>query len=217
MLMHAEHLEATYGVGPHTISVPRICSADDINASDFENAISDDIFQKIVAVIRISVPYTGMIVSTRESQRSREKVLALGVSQLSGGSRTSVGGYVHEETPEENSAQFDVSDRRTLDEIVAWLLRLGYIPSFCTACYREGRTGDRFMSLVKTGQIANCCAPNALMTLQEYLEDYASPETRELGVKMIREQMEQIPNPAIRRRALENLERISEGKRDFRF
>ena len=217
LLMHAEHLEATYGVGPHTISVPRICSADDINASDFENAISDDIFQKIVAVIRISVPYTGMIVSTRESQRSREKVLALGVSQLSGGSRTSVGGYVHEETPEENSAQFDVSDRRTLDEIVAWLLRLGYIPSFCTACYREGRTGDRFMSLVKTGQIANCCAPNALMTLQEYLEDYASPETRELGVKMIREQMEQIPNPAIRRRALENLERISEGKRDFRF
>ena len=217
MLMHAEHLEATYGVGPHTISVPRICSADDINASDFENAISDDIFQKIVAVIRISVPYTGMIVSTRESQRSREKVLALGVSQLSGGSRTSVGGYVHEETPEENSAQFDVSDRRTLDEIVAWLLRLGYIPSFCTACYREGRTGDRFMSLIKTGQIANCCAPNALMTLQEYLEDYASPETRELGVKMIREQMEQIPNPAIRRRALENLERISEGKRDFRF
>ena len=217
MLMHAEHLEATYGVGPHTISVPRICSADDINASDFENAISDDIFQKIVAVIRISVPYTGMIVSTRESQRSREKVLALGVSQLSGGSRTSVGGYVHEETPEENSAQFDVSDRRTLDEIVAWLLHLGYIPSFCTACYREGRTGDRFMSLVKTGQIANCCAPNALMTLQEYLEDYASPETRELGVKMIREQMEQIPNPAIRRRALENLERISEGKRDFRF
>ena len=168
-------------------------------------------------MIRISVPYTGMIVSTRESQRSREKVLALGVSQLSGGSRTSVGGYVHEETPEENSAQFDVSDRRTLDEIVAWLLHLGYIPSFCTACYREGRTGDRFMSLVKTGQIANCCAPNALMTLQEYLEDYASPETRELGVKMIREQMEQIPNPAIRRRALENLERISEGKRDFRF
>lgn len=217
MLMHAEHLEATYGVGPHTISVPRICSADDINASDFENAISDEIFQKIVAVIRISVPYTGMIVSTRESQRSREKVLALGVSQLSGGSRTSVGGYVHEETPEENSAQFDVSDRRTLDEIVFWLLRLGYIPSFCTACYREGRTGDRFMSLVKTGQIANCCAPNALMTLQEYLEDYASPETRELGVKMIREQMEQIPNPAIRRRALENLERISEGQRDFRF
>ena len=217
LLMHAEHLEATYSVGPHTISVPRICSADDIDASTFENAISDEIFQKIVAVIRISVPYTGMIISTRESQRSREKVLALGVSQISGGSRTSVGGYATEELPEENSAQFDVSDHRSLDEIVAWLLKLGYIPSFCTACYREGRTGDRFMSLVKTGQIANCCAPNALMTLQEYLCDYASPETRQLAEDMIRKQMEEIPNPAIRKRALENLERIAEGKRDFRF
>ena len=217
LLMHAEHLEATYGVGPHTSSVPRICSADDIDAHDFQNAISDEIFQKIVAVIRIAVPYTGMIISTRESQASREKVLELGVSQISGGSKTSVGGYATPEIPEENSAQFDVSDTRTLDEIVAWLLKLGYIPSFCTACYREGRTGDRFMSLVKTGQIANCCAPNALMTLQEYLEDYASPETRELGVRMIREQMEKIPNPAIRRRALENLTAIAQGKRDFRF
>ena len=217
LLMHAEHLEATFGVGPHTISVPRICSADDIDKADFENAISDETFQKIVAVIRISVPYTGMIISTRESQRSREKVLALGISQISGGSRTSVGGYAEEELPEENSAQFDVSDHRSLDEIVAWLLKLGYIPSFCTACYREGRTGDRFMSLVKTGQIANCCAPNALMTLQEYLCDYASPETRQLAEDMIRKQMEEIPNPAIRKRALENLERIAEGKRDFRF
>ncbi|MCF2582356.1 [FeFe] hydrogenase H-cluster radical SAM maturase HydG [Bacteroides caecigallinarum] len=217
LLMHAEHLEATYGVGPHTISVPRICSADDINAADFENAISDEIFQKIVAIIRIAVPYTGMIISTRESQKSREKVLELGISQISGGSRTSVGGYAVEETPEENSSQFDISDNRTLDEIVSWLLKLGYIPSFCTACYREGRTGDRFMSLVKTGQIANCCSPNALMTLQEYLVDYASPETKALGTKMIREQMEKIPNPAIKRRAIENLKYIGEGKRDFRF
>lgn len=217
LLMHAEHLEATYGVGPHTISVPRICSAEDINAADFENAISDEIFQKIVAIIRIAVPYTGMIISTRESQKSREKVLELGISQISGGSRTSVGGYAVEETPEENSSQFDISDNRTLDEIVSWLLKLGYIPSFCTACYREGRTGDRFMSLVKTGQIANCCSPNALMTLQEYLEDYASPETKALGTKMIREQMEKIPNPAIKRRAIENLKYIGEGKRDFRF
>lgn len=217
LLMHAEHLEATYGVGPHTISVPRICSADDINAADFENAISDEIFQKIVAIIRIAVPYTGMIISTRESQQSREKVLSLGVSQISGGSRTSVGGYAEKEIPEENSAQFDISDNRTLDEIVAWLLKLGYIPSFCTACYREGRTGDRFMSLVKTGQIANCCAPNALMTLQEYLEDYASPETKALGVKMIQELIEQVPNPAIRKRAIENLKKITEGERDFRF
>lgn len=217
LLMHAEHLEATYGVGPHTISVPRICPADDIDTAIFENAISDEVFQKIVAVTRISVPYTGMIISTRESQRSREKVLELGVSQLSGGSRTTVGGYAHPELPEENSAQFDISDNRTLDEIVAWLLRLGYIPSFCTACYREGRTGDRFMSLVKTGQIANCCAPNALMTLKEYLEDYASPETRALASEMIEKEIEKTPNPAIRRRALENLKRIAEGKRDFRF
>lgn len=217
LLMHAEHLEATYGVGPHTISVPRICPADDIDTATFENAISDEVFQKIVAVTRISVPYTGMIISTRESQRSREKVLELGVSQLSGGSRTTVGGYAHPELPEENSAQFDISDNRTLDEIVAWLLRLGYVPSFCTACYREGRTGDRFMSLVKTGQIANCCAPNALMTLKEYLEDYASPETRALASEMIEKEIEKTPNPAIRRRALENLERIAEGKRDFRF
>ena len=217
LLMHAEHLEATYGVGPHTISVPRICPADDIDTATFENAISDEVFQKIVAVTRISVPYTGMIISTRESQRSREKVLELGVSQLSGGSRTTVGGYAHPELPEENSAQFDISDNRTLDEIVAWLLRLGYVPSFCTACYREGRTGDRFMSLVKTGQIANCCAPNALMTLKEYLEDYASPETRALASEMIEKEIEKTPNPAIRRRALENLKRIAEGKRDFRF
>ncbi len=218
LLMHAEHLEATFGVGPHTISVPRICPADDIDTNDFENAVSDEVFQRIVAVIRLSVPYTGMIISTRESQRSREKVLELGISQISGGSRTSVGGYAESDLLEENSAQFDISDHRTLDEVVAWLLRLGYIPSFCTACYREGRTGDRFMSLVKTGQIANCCTPNALMTLQEYLEDYASPETRVLGDEMILRQMEEIPNPAIRRRALENLARIKkEGKRDFRF
>ena len=217
LLMHAEHLEAAFGVGPHTISVPRICPADDIDAGSFKDAISDEVFQKIVAVIRISVPYTGMIISTRESQRSRERALELGISQISGGSRTSVGGYAEAELPEESSAQFDISDHRTLDEVVAWLLKLGYIPSFCTACYREGRTGDRFMSLVKTGQIANCCTPNALMTLQEYLEDYASPETRLLGTDMIRRQMEEIPNPAIRRRAVENLTRIKEGKRDFRF
>ena len=185
LLMHAEHLEATYGVGPHTISVPRICAADDIDTQDYPNAISDEIFRKIVAVTRIAVPYTGIIVSTRESQASREEVLALGVSQISGGSRTSVGGYVEPELPTNSSAQFDVSDRRSLDEVVNWLLQLGYIPSFCTACYRKGRTGDRFMSLVKTGQIANCCAPNALMTLKEYLSDYASEDTRLKGEAMI--------------------------------
>lgn len=217
LLMHAEHLEAAFGVGPHTISVPRICPADDIETKDFPNAISDEMFCRLVAVIRIAVPYTGMIISTRESEAVRRKVLELGISQISGGSRTSVGGYAVPETKEENSAQFDISDRRTLDEIVNWLLDLGHIPSFCTACYREGRTGDRFMSLVKRGQIANCCQPNALMTLKEYLEDYASPETREKGIHLIHEEMERIPNPKIREIALRNLHEIEEGKRDFRF
>ncbi len=217
LLMHAEHLEAAMGVGPHTISVPRICPADDISTDDFENAIDDETFQKIVAVIRIAVPYTGMIISTRESKTCREKVLDLGISQISGGSRTSVGGYVEEEPEEENSAQFDVTDRRSLDQVVNWLLELGYIPSFCTACYREGRTGDRFMSLVKSGQIANCCQPNALMTLKEYLEDYASPDTRAKGEKVIQEELEKIPREKTKEIAAKNLKEIEAGKRDFRF
>lgn len=215
LLMHAEHLEAAQGVGPHTISVPRICDADDIEKSDFSNAVSDEIFKRIVAVIRIAVPYTGMIISTRESPRCREQVLELGISQISGGSRTSVGGYVHEE--EENSAQFDVSDTRSLDEVVRWLLKLGYVPSFCTACYREGRTGDRFMSLVKSGQIANCCQPNALMTLKEYLEDYASPETKALGEQVIQKELAHIGSDKVRQIVVRNLKEIEEGKRDFRF
>lgn len=216
VIMHAEHLEAKFGVGPHTISVPRVCPADDIDPSEL-NAISDDIFQKIVAVIRIAVPYTGMIVSTRESKDSREKVLSLGISQISGGSRTSVGGYVNEEPIEENSAQFDITDRRSLDEVVNWLLGLGYIPSFCTACYREGRTGDRFMSLLKSGQIVNCCQPNALMTLKEYLEDYASEDTRQKGNRVIQEQLQVITNPVVRERAAQYIDNIQSGQRDFRF
>lgn len=217
IIMHAEHLEAKFGVGPHTISVPRVCPADDIDPDEFDNGISDEIFQKIVAVIRIAVPYTGMIVSTRESQQSREKVLDMGISQISGGSRTSVGGYVEEEPEEENSSQFDVSDRRTLDEVVNWLLGMGYIPSFCTACYREGRTGDRFMKLLKSGQIVNCCQPNALMTLKEYLEDYASPDTKAKGEKVIQEQLELITNPVVKEKAREYIENIHQGQRDFRF
>lgn len=216
LMMHAEHLEKVFGVGPHTISVPRIRNADDIDAASFENAVSDELFAKMVAVIRIAVPYTGMIISTRESQATREKVLDLGVSQLSGGSRTSVGGYAAPEEAE-HSEQFDVSDTRTLDEIVNWLLELGYIPSFCTACYREGRTGDRFMSLVKSGQIANCCQPNALMTLQEYLEDYASEETRRRGEAVIQRELEKVASDKIRAAAARNLEEIRRGKRDFRF
>lgn len=217
LLMHAEHLEAAMGVGPHTISVPRIRPADDINPDEFTNAISDEIFAKIVAVLRITVPYTGLIVSTRESQKTREKVLELGVSQISGGSSTSVGGYVEKEKEDENSAQFDVNDTRTLDEIVNWLLEMGHIPSFCTACYREGRTGDRFMSLVKSGQIANCCQPNALMTLKEYLEDYASEDTKKKGEEVIRNEIPRITNEKVKKIALEHLEELNEGKRDFRF
>lgn len=214
LLMHAEHLEAAFGVGPHTVSVPRICPADNINVEDFENAISDEIFEKIVAVIRISVPYTGMIISTRESQKSRERALKLGVSQLSGGSHTSVGGYEHDDN---ETSQFDINDRRTLDEVVSWLLDLGYTPSFCTACYREGRTGDRFMKLVKSGQIANICAPNALMTLKEYLQDYASPETKRKGEEMIKQEIVKVPNEKIREKAIKNIIAIENGGSDFRF
>ena len=216
LLMHAEHLEARFGVGPHTISVPRIRPAEDIDTNDFPNAVSDETFRRLVAMLRLAVPYTGMIISTRESQRSREEVLEVGVSQLSGGSRTSVGGYA-DEVAAEKSEQFDISDHRSLDEIVEWLLKLGYIPSFCTACYREGRTGDRFMSLAKRGLIGNCCAPNALMTLGEYLEDYASPATRALGEKMIAEELKAIPAEKVRRITEQRMRDIKQGKRDFRF
>lgn len=220
ILMHAEHLEAKFGVGPHTISVPRLRPANDIDVSDFPESLSDEIFQKIVAIIRLAVPYTGMIVSTRESQETREKVLHLGVSQISGASSTSVGGYADraEGIKEEvTSAQFDVDDDRTLDEVVNWLLDMDYIPSFCTACYREGRTGDRFMSLCKSGQIANCCQPNAIMTLKEYLEDYASESTKELGENLINKEVKKIPKDKVREIVKERLVKIQSGERDFRF
>ena len=220
LLMHAEHLEAVHGVGPHTISVPRLRRASDIDPDVFDNGIDDDIFAKIVACIRIAVPYTGMIISTRESEVCREKVLELGVSQISGGSRTSVGGYAGY-TPDErphDTEQFDVSDQRSLDEVVKWLMDQGHIPSFCTACYREGRTGDRFMALCKVGQIQNCCHPNALMTLQEYLTDYASPETRAVGEALIAREIQNVPDEKRRQRAIEYLDEIKNGgKRDFRF
>lgn len=218
LLMHAEHLKAAFGVGPHTISVPRLRHADDIDADAFDNGIDDDTFAKIVACIRIAVPYTGMIISTRESQTCRERVLHLGVSQISGGSRTSVGGYCEPEPEDAKSEQFDVSDRRTLDEVVHWLMELGYIPSFCTACYREGRTGDRFMSLCKSGQIQNCCHPNALMTLKEYLMDYASPATKALGNQLIEREVLNVPNEKARAVVLKNLRLIEQdNRRDFRF
>ncbi|GHU54467.1 hypothetical protein FACS1894132_09150 [Clostridia bacterium] len=237
ILMHAEHLEAVKGVGPHTISVPRIRDAEDIDSTKFKNGVPDDIFQKIVAILRIAVPYTGMIISTRESQTTREKILDIGVSQISGGSSTSVGGYderniklqKHLENNAEhdvlkkqadisrNTSQFEISDSRTLDEVVNWLLELGFIPSFCTACYREGRTGDRFMSLVKNGQIANCCLPNALITLKEYLMDYATPDTKAKGEKLLQNELFTIPNEKVRKLATENIAQIENGERDFRF
>lgn len=218
LLMHAEHLEAVYGVGPHTISVPRIRKADDIDPSTFDNGIDDEIFAKIVACIRIAVPYTGMIISTRESQKCRERVLNLGVSQISGASKTSVGGYAHpEQESEEETAQFDVEDRRSLDEIVKWLMELGYVPSFCTACYREGRVGDRFMEICKEQKIHNFCHPNAIMTLEEYLEDYASPETRKVGEELIGKELKTLGNNKLKCAVEENLEKIKHGERDFRF
>lgn len=217
LLMHAEHLEAVYGVGPHTISVPRIRPADDIDPKTFKNSISDEIFQKIVACIRVAVPYTGMIVSTRESKECREKVLHLGISQISGASKTSVGGYDEECSTEDDSSQFEVNDTRTLDEVIKWLIDLGYIPSFCTACYREGRTGDRFMQLCKSKQILNCCHPNALITLEEYLEDYARPETKEAAEKQILKEIENVPNEKTREILKKNLGKIKQGQRDFRF
>ena len=217
LLMHAEHLEAAFGVGPHTISVPRICPADDIDPGTFDNGISDDTFAKIVACIRVAVPYTGMIISTRESPKVRERVLHLGISQISGGSRTSVGGYTVPENIDESTAQFDLSDHRTLDEVVKWLMEMDYIPSFCTACYREGRTGDRFMTLCKSGQINNCCLPNALMTLKEYLMDYASPETRAVGEALIEANLGDIPRERTREIVMERLQKIAQGERDFRF
>ena len=216
LLMHAEHLEAVHGVGPHTISVPRVKHADDIDPDEFDNGIDDETFLKICACIRVAVPYTGMIMSTRENQKVRERALHLGISQVSGGSRTSVGGYTEEERPHDTE-QFDVSDNRTLDEVVKWLMELGYIPSFCTACYREGRTGDRFMSLCKAGQIQNCCHPNALMTLKEYLMDYAAPETKAVGEALIQAELGNIPKEKVREICKDHLEKIEQGIRDFRF
>ena len=217
LLMHAEHLEAAFGVGPHAISVPRIKHADDIDPDAFDNGIDDDTFAKIVACIRIATPYAGMIISTRETKECRERLLNLGVSQISGGSKTSVGGYFKPMPDSEDSAQFDVSDRRPLDEVIKWLMELGYLPSFCTSCYREGRTGERFMEICKSQQIHNFCEPNAIMTLKEYLEDYASDETKEIGEKLIRKEIETIQNEKIKTAVIENLKKIEQGGRDYKF
>lgn len=219
ILMHAEHLEAVFGVGPHTISVPRICPADDIDPKTFSNAVPDDVFLKIVALIRLAVPYTGMIMSTRESARIRTEALKLGISQISGGSRTSVGGYTIkiEAQDDEHTAQFETNDRRSLDEIVHWLMENGYLPSFCTACYRAGRTGDRFMEFAKDGSIAAYCQANAIMTIKEYMCDYACPSTKKAGDILIASELPKIENEKIHKACVKRLERIEEGERDFRF
>ena len=217
LLMHAQHLEAGFSVDPHTISVPRIRKADDIDPSTFENGIDDDTFAKIVACIRIAVPYTGMIVSTRESKEVRERVLHLGISQISGGSKTSVGGYDKDDYTEEDSSQFDVVDNRPLDEVLNWLMEIGYLPSFCTACYREGRTGERFMEICKSKQIQNCCHPNAIITMKEYLQDYASEKTKKTGDKLLEQEILKIENEVTRKKTSEILKEIENGKRDFRF
>lgn len=215
LLMHAEHLETAKGVGPHTISVPRIRPADEVDLNDFSNAFPDEVFEKLVAILRIAVPYTGIIMSTRESEETRGRVLELGVSQISGASCTSVGGYAEKET--ENSAQFEINDTRTLDEVVNWLLTLGYIPSFCTACYREGRTGDRFMRLVKSGAIADVCHPNALITLKEYLEDYALPDTKAKGETVIKNEVDNLRNAKVKEVVIKHIDKMNSGQRDFRF
>ena len=217
LLMHAEHLEAAFGVGPHTISVPRIKKADDINPDEFDNGIDDDIFAKIVACIRIAVPYTGMIISTRESEKCRERVLHLGISQISGGSKTSVGGYFNPMPEDEDSSQFDVSDRRSLDEVIRWLMELGYLPSFCTACYGSGRTGDRFMEICKSQQIHNFCHPNAILTLKEFLEDYASSNTKTVGEKLIAKEVDTLEDKKIKEIVEKDLAKIHNGERNFKF
>jgi len=219
MLMHAEHLEAALGVGPHTLSVPRIRAAAGVDASHFPHLVSDDNFKKLVAVLRLAVPYTGMILSTREPQGYREEVIALGISQVSAGSCTGVGGYAHAGKLgfEETKGQFEPEDHRTPTEVLKDLLHDGYIPSYCTACYREGRTGDRFMQLAKTGQIANVCQANAILTLQEYLEDYGDDELRALGNAAIARELDAIPSDRTREKAKQFLAMIKAGTRDLRF
>lgn len=219
MLMQAEHLEAALGVGPHTLSVPRIRAAEGVDSKDFPYLVSDDDFKKIVAVLRLAVPYTGMILSTREPMGYRDEVVALGISQVSAGSCTGVGGYAHANKLgfEDMVPQFEPEDRRSPSEVLKDLLKDGYIPSYCTACYREGRTGDRFMRLAKSGQIANVCQPNALLTLQEYIQDYGDDELRTMGEQVIGKELASITNPKAREVTESYLQRIKSGERDLRF
>lgn len=225
-LMLVGNLEKVFGVGPHTISVPRMRAAEDVDLTTYPHLVTDDQFMKIVAVLRLSVPYTGMIISTREDPEFRDRVIDLGISQMSAGSCVGVGGYkarldsfkhgARDAAPD-NTPQFQVHDSRTPDEILRHICESGQIPSYCTACYRSGRTGDRFMALAKTGKIGEVCQPNAILTFKEYLVDYAEPETRAVGEEAIRKHLADIPNPDIRRRTEEELRKIESGKRDLYF
>ena len=217
MLMHIEHLEAVMGVGPHTISVPRLRPAEGVSFDNYPHMVSDDEFKKIVALLRVFVPYTGLILSTRETPETRHEVIRLGISQVSGGSCTGVGGYCVDNQIKGETHQFDVSDERSLDEVLYALISDGYVPSFCTACYRQGRTGDRFMQLAKAGQIQNVCLPNALITFQEYLSDYASPQTKAAGEALIEAQIPHISNEKVRQMTADYVARVKNGERDFRF
>ena len=218
-MMHVEHLEETFGVGPHTISVPRLRPALGVTRENYPDLVSDDDFKKIVAVLRVSVPYTGIILSTRETKEMRAELLNSGVSQVSAGSCTGVGGYSEKNACDcgENTAQFEVDDTRSMDEVLTGLIESGHIPSFCTACYREGRTGDRFMQLAKSGQICNVCQPNALMTLMEFLSDYGSENAKAAAKKLYETEIPKIKNETIKQKTIEYLERIEKGERDFRF
>lgn len=221
LMMHAEHLEEAFGVGPHTISVPRIKAAEGVSLENYPHLISDKDFKKIVAIIRLAVPYTGIILSTRESADFRAEVLKIGVSQISAGSCTGVGGYVEEyegkAKEDDEKPQFEVEDHRSPLEIIKSLCKSDYIPSYCTACYRQGRTGDRFMALSKTGEINNVCLPNALLTFKEYIKDYGDEELESIGNKLIEKSLKDIKTDKVREAAKKGLKEIEVGKRDLYF
>lgn len=216
MMLHAQHLEEVFGVGPHTLSVPRLRPAGGVTLEQFPYLVSDADFKRIVAILRLAVPYTGIILSTREEAKFREEVISVGVSQVSAGSCTGVGGY-QEHDSGGSGAQFEVADNRTPVEVIKSLCRQGYIPSYCTACYRAGRTGDRFMEFAKSGKIHNLCYPNAIMTFKEYLTDYADEELKEIGNRVIEENLANIPNETMRERTVERLKRIEDGERNLFF
>lgn len=217
MLMHAMDLEETTGVGPHTLSVPRIRPAENVSLENYPYLVDDEDFKKIVAILRLAVPYAGLILSTREEPGLRDEIIALGVSQVSTGSCTGVGGYSESYIDPEEKPQFEVGDHRSPVEMIESLMEAGYIPSYCTACYREGRTGERFMDIVKSGELYKICEANALITLKEFIDDYGTDRTREIGDKLIKKSIDEIDNESFRKSVEEKINKISNGTRDLRF